>query len=352
MGRSLTSAEAIPSVGETWASRAPRIYYLHPQNVGGQPEMARHITLAAELGFDHICLGPIFEPGRGDPFLISDLDRADPRLGIAGSPENAVREIAALCRGQGLATVSRHRARPVGRRRSQRAAGLTAFMKATILATSSILVRIAPRSMHATLRPGATSRLVAWWTDRLVRLVRAGASGFRLVGLDPVPGDAVRQIVGATRSQASCGFWGWTPGVNWARHADLIGAGLDGVFASTAWWDGRADWYVAEYEFAPPRRAGDRPCRGAAADRAAGHRPAPTRAQAGCNHRWRIHDAGRLREGPRGGGQGRRPRKPNAWRRSTRWEKCAGSRALRPTSPFWRGSTPPTVARRRTALSP
>ena len=36
--------------------------------------------------------------------------------------------------------------------------------------------------------------------------------------------------------------------MNWARHADLIGAGLDGVFASTAWWDGRADWYVAEYD--------------------------------------------------------------------------------------------------------
>ena len=102
MGRSLKSAEAIPSVGETRVSCAPRIYYLHPQNVGGKPDMARHIALAAGLGFDHVCLGPIFEPGRGDPFLISDLDRADPRLGIAGSPEDVVREIAALCRGQGL----------------------------------------------------------------------------------------------------------------------------------------------------------------------------------------------------------------------------------------------------------
>jgi starch synthase (maltosyl-transferring) len=68
------------------------------------------------------------------------------------------------------------------------------------------------------------------------------------MGLDLLPGEAVRQIVGATRGQVTCGFWGWTPGVDWARHADLIGAGLDGVFASTAWWDGRAGWYVEEYE--------------------------------------------------------------------------------------------------------
>jgi starch synthase (maltosyl-transferring) len=112
---------------------------------------------------------------------------------------------------------------------------------------------VAPRQDRAvlnaaTLRPGAINRLVPWWTERLVRLVRAGASGFRLMGLDLLPGEALQQIVGATRRQVSCGFWGWTPGVDWARHAELIGAGLDGVFASTAWWDGRADWYVEEYE--------------------------------------------------------------------------------------------------------
>src|SRR5580698_10557795 len=97
MGRSLKSAEAIPSEGQPWAACAPRIYHLHPQDVGGKRDLARHITRAGSLGFDHICFGPIFEPGRGDPFLISDLDRVDPRLGIAGSPADAVREIAALC---------------------------------------------------------------------------------------------------------------------------------------------------------------------------------------------------------------------------------------------------------------
>jgi starch synthase (maltosyl-transferring) len=247
MGRSLKSAEAIPSVGEAWVLRAPRIYYLHPQNVGGLPGWSRHITQAAALGFDHICVGPVFEPGRGNPFLISDLDSADPRLGITGSPENAVREIAALCRAHGLCL----------------------FLDIVLdrLAADGPSVRQAdglyerhdhrdlvdPRQDRAvlnaaTLRPGATSRLVPWWTERLVRLVRAGASGFRLMGLDVLPGEALRQIVGVTRGQVTCGFWAWTPGVDWSRHAELIGAGLDGVFASTAWWDGRAGWYVEEYE--------------------------------------------------------------------------------------------------------
>ena len=247
MGRSLKSAEAIPSAGEAWALRAPRIYYLHPQNVGGLPGWSRHITQAAALGFDHICVGPIFEPGHGDPFLVSDLEKADPRLGIAGSPEDVVREIAALCRGHGLRL----------------------FLDIVLdrLAADGPSVRQAdglyerhdhpdtvdPRQDRAalnaaTLRPGATGRLVPWWTERLVRLVRAGASGFRLMGLDLVPGDALRQIVGAARGQVTSGFWAWTPGLDWGRHADLIGAGLDGAFASTAWWDGRADWYFEEYD--------------------------------------------------------------------------------------------------------
>jgi starch synthase (maltosyl-transferring) len=247
MGRSLKSAEAIPSVGEAWVLHAPRIYYLHPQNVGAPPDWSPHITRAAALGFDHVCLGPIFEPAPGDPFLVSDLDSADPRLGVAGSPENAVREIAALCRSHGLRL----------------------FLDIVLdrLAADGPSVRQAdglyehdehrdtvdPRQDRATLnaatlRPGATSRLVPWWTERLVRLVGAGASGFRVMGLDILPGEALRQIVGAIRGQVTCGFWGWTPGVDWARHADLIGAGLDGVFGSTAWWDGRADWYVAEYD--------------------------------------------------------------------------------------------------------
>src|SRR4029077_20923419 len=80
----------------------PRIYYLHPRHAASPPDWRVHAATAARLGFDHLCAGPIFAPAGSDPFLISDLAATDPRLGIAGSPEKAVREMAAQCSAQGL----------------------------------------------------------------------------------------------------------------------------------------------------------------------------------------------------------------------------------------------------------
>src|SRR5262249_22181853 len=94
----------------------------------------------------------------------------------------------------------------------------------------------------------AGERFAAWWAERLVRLVRAGATGFRLIGLGLLTDDQLRRIIGLTRAKVACRFWAWTPGLSWARHAGLAGLGLDGVFASTPWWDGCATWYVEEHE--------------------------------------------------------------------------------------------------------
>jgi starch synthase (maltosyl-transferring) len=87
-----------------------------------------------------------------------------------------------------------------------------------------------------------------WWAERLIPLARAGMAGFRLLGLERLPADALRQLVAATRRRASsCRFLAWTPGVPWDRIALFAGADLDGVFASTPWWDTRASWYVEEH---------------------------------------------------------------------------------------------------------
>ena len=101
---------------------------------------------------------------------------------------------------------------------------------------------------HAvTVRPDA-DRVASWWASHLVRLANAGATAFRLLGLGLLPAGALREIVAATRRETDCAFWAWTPGLAWSRHGDLAGAGLDGVFASTAWWDGSAAWYVEEHD--------------------------------------------------------------------------------------------------------
>ena len=95
--------------------------------------------------------------------------------------------------------------------------------------------------------PQRATELTAWWIDRLIRLAKAGAAGFRLLGLAEVPADFVANLIqGVKRECSSCLFLGWTPGVHWAQHLELEGAGLDAVFASTPWWDGRAPWFIEE----------------------------------------------------------------------------------------------------------
>ena len=89
--------------------------------------------------------------------------------------------------------------------------------------------------------------LTAWWTDRVVRLAQAGADGFRLLGLEHVPPRFLKSLIGVVRQETkACLFLGWTPGVPWPHLPAFEEAGLDAVFASTAWWDGRAAWYVEE----------------------------------------------------------------------------------------------------------
>ena len=121
-------------------------------------------------------------------------------------------------------------------------------MRATILAASSIPARI--------LRPGRLrlcGRMPSTGSCRGGRSVSPAWCGqaprdFGLSASIRSRREALQKIIAATRRQAPCGFWAWTPGLNWSRHADLAGIGFDGVFASTAWWDGRAAWYVEEHE--------------------------------------------------------------------------------------------------------
>src|SRR6266478_5787310 len=95
MGRCVKPAGAISAVGEAWV-QAPRIYYIHHRRSGISADWRRQVAQAADLGFDHVCAAPIFATHR-NPFLIADLRTTDPKLGVAGPTEGAVRGIASLC---------------------------------------------------------------------------------------------------------------------------------------------------------------------------------------------------------------------------------------------------------------
>src|SRR5258708_36430999 len=157
----------------------------------------RQVGRAADLGFDHVCAGPIFAAGR-DPFLIADLETTDPKLGMAGSPEDVVGGLAALCAAQGLPLfldIVLDRLAADGSN-ARAANGLYEWRDHGDV--------VDPRhdqgfAQAAPVRADAGERLAVWWAEHLARLARAGAAGFRLVGLDLLSNDALPRIVGATR---------------------------------------------------------------------------------------------------------------------------------------------------------
>ncbi|MFO1080322.1 MAG: alpha-1,4-glucan--maltose-1-phosphate maltosyltransferase [Reyranellaceae bacterium] len=242
MGRTATTAEAASAAGET-IGRAPRICHLSGDDLARAATGGWSAALAdtRALGFSHVCL-TLF-PTALDPLLVTDLDAADPRLALGESAVDAAARLAALCRDVGLEL-----ALDIVLDRLA-AAGPSARATAALfepLDPPVVDPRQDTRLLQAAIaRRGVERQLAAWWADRLARLVEAGVAGFRLLGLEHVGDETVRLLTHALPARAT--LWAWTPGLAWERHGGLAGARLDGVFASTAWWDGRAAWYAQEY---------------------------------------------------------------------------------------------------------
>jgi len=241
----LKSTAETAGVGEArrrLQSQSPCICYLDDFQAN---DWKRSLARAAERGFDYVCLN-LFPTRRNDPLLVTDLAKPHPDLGIGGSVEDAVREIAELCGRLGLGLcldVVLDRLAFDGTS-AQEAGDL--FERRYHSDVSD--PRLDGSIGHAVTVRSDAGRIAPWWASHLVRLTNAGAAAFRLLGLELLPAGALSEIVAASRRDAACALWAWTPGLAWSRHGELAGAGLDGVFASTAWWDGSAAWYVEELD--------------------------------------------------------------------------------------------------------
>src|ERR1044072_6383525 len=102
MGRCLKSTAVPAGVGEARQRlqlQSPGICYFDELN--GNADWRPRLARAADLGVDHVCLNT-FLTRRNDPSLISDLAKPNPGLGVGGSIEEAVHEMAALCEQHGL----------------------------------------------------------------------------------------------------------------------------------------------------------------------------------------------------------------------------------------------------------
>lgn len=228
--------------------RALKVTHLDLRRLNSLQDYDLAVRRAAEGGSNCICFGPLFDLAqRSDPLLVADHARSLGSWAEVGSPPQVVEQLARRSERQGLTLfidIVLDRVAHDG----PSAQGLGGIYH-RLPGLNPLDPRCTRRDvLSAVLREGAEARAAEWWAMHLSTLVGAGARGFRLLGMTDLPRQALQPIVGAVRSRAACDFWGWTPGLDWARHGELVDVGLSAVFASTCWWDGKAGWLVEEYE--------------------------------------------------------------------------------------------------------
>jgi starch synthase (maltosyl-transferring) len=251
--------QADQRTGTRASASAHKIYYLPGFLAGPIAVWPAHFERIAKLGFDHLCLAPVGTPGRSrNIFLADNVDQADHRLGGPATTQAVLADVAKQARAHGLALLVDVVLDRVAADGAMARAHPELFQRPD--AGQDVLdPRLdQPQADAAAARfddPVAARVLAQQWSDRLALWAKNGVDGFRLLGLDRTPPHFVADLAGAVRKQAAgCQFLGWTPGVPWRHIADLADAGLDAVFTSLPWWDGRASWYAEEHEVL--RRAG------------------------------------------------------------------------------------------------
>src|SRR6185312_7387654 len=231
--------ERQPEISGAIRAAGTALYYMPGALAGQIAAWPVHLERARSLGFRQICSAPLAQPGqRGDLFLTADFDKPDPRLGDFDSTETAIEAAAAAARKAGLDLyvdvvldrIAMDAKDPTGYE-PPRGAGALDPRRPGI-------------DIDAAVAQFDRSDLLDRWAARLCTWKKKGVAGFRLLGLEHTPAAFVRQLVIATGGRCLA----WTPGLEWPQLKELVGLGLDGVFSSTPWWDGRATWYAEEHE--------------------------------------------------------------------------------------------------------
>ncbi len=257
---------------------AAKIYHVHPLVAGPIAAWSGLFARVRAMGFDHVCLAPPFAPAPdGDIFVTADHEALHPALGWDGSADSGIAHLAEQAGRNGMRlmldlVVHQVAADAAVRQRSPDWFG-------TGFCGGPPDPRRAPaRPDAAAARFGATETaegLTEWWSERLVRLLRAGVAGFRALEPDRVPPAVWRRLIDRLRAAAPDSLMlAWTPGTDRAAATRLAGAGFGLVAASLAWWDGRAPWLVEEIEAlrdVAPAIGSPEP---SFTDRLAGHLPA------------------------------------------------------------------------------
>jgi starch synthase (maltosyl-transferring) len=228
--------------------QGPRIYELDPR-WSGPDRLEDWLDHAVELGFDHLLLSNPFPTlPHNEARLVTDLDTLRPELG-GGESLSALAKIAAAAHERGLAllidvVVDRVAAHSII---GMTAAGIFAPQREDVVLDPRLPIDMPEIASAREVSTTDQTALGAWWAGKIGDWHRAGVAGVRLLGLSRLPVANVAPMLGEIRAGCTgCKLLAWTPGLAWDRLVDLVGQGVDHVFPSLPWWDGRSEWLWQE----------------------------------------------------------------------------------------------------------
>lgn len=230
---SSTSLSSAPQ--QVAGSIVPRIYYVHPLAFGSLDHWRDAFHHAREMGFESVLSAPIAQRVDGaSVFVSSNADQTDEALNLPSDLYEAASQLAALARAHGLRfmldLVVDRRAAPA--------------VENAPVADPRISPLTAKSELAASLPAHEQDEHFRQWESRVRRLVKAGVSGFRCLGLDRVSSDIWTRL---KKAGEGASFLAWTPGTDFALRRQLADTGFDGCFSSLAWWDLEERWFLEEY---------------------------------------------------------------------------------------------------------
>jgi starch synthase (maltosyl-transferring) len=227
------------------ATVAPRIYYVHPLLLRGPDAWRALFQHVHALGFDTVLSAPL---GRrvesASVFVAADPDHLDPDHGLGDQLgdqlEDGLRTLSSLAESCGLRLM-------LDLVIDRQAAGDGA--SSAVFADPRIHPQDACSRRLDFSDPDATQAHADEWSERIARMVKAGISGFRCLGIDRVPVDTWRRLIEAGHTaRPDLAFLAWTPGTSFELRRGLPAIGFDGCFSSLAWWDLESRWFIEEHD--------------------------------------------------------------------------------------------------------
>ena len=234
------------------------IYNLFPRLVGNFSRWRPHLERAAQMGFTHIYLNPIQEPGfSGSAYSIKDYFTIDARYLNPRSKKNPFNQLKETLK------------------QAQRA-GLRVIMDLVINHTAfdSLLVsrypewfkRDAAGNLKRACAPDGTvwgdlvevdneqsldrENLWCYWEQLVEYYLRLGFDGFRCDAAYQVPLELWRRIIRRAKNvNPDCVFLAESLGCEFSRVIELGKAGFDLVFNSVKWWDFEQPWALEQHNW-------------------------------------------------------------------------------------------------------